>query len=311
MAEVDNSVIYGGAEDPPFFSSKVNPEDQKDYDKWSKDNVLDPNHYDLPAAYYDGMNHKAGIKDVDSQGMLLISPYHPEFHSKINDLEKQGRRPYVNPNGRIYMSDPININEDDEIKPVDKLPGIQDRPIKVDQDLLDNINKLGSNNDVNNESQDEVKKSSGHGQDIAYLLPLREAKGKYSASELGKGSKDPAVARGPYQFLPDTWNYLKELKLIPKNYSVYNIDHAKEGAGKYLNMLEDKFGSPELAIAAYNWGPNKVSKLIKIARGHGIEDPGYSDLKDSIPEVVNNYINEVSSFKKEDADVYHSKYKNK
>lgn len=60
-------------------------------------------------------------------------------------------------------------------------------------------------------------------------------------------------AKGIAQFMPDT---AKELGIDPSD-----PEQSIDGAAKYLRLQWDKFGKPELALAAYNSGPGNVQSF--------------------------------------------------
>lgn len=66
-------------------------------------------------------------------------------------------------------------------------------------------------------------------------------------------AKSPVGAQGIAQFMPDT---AKELGIDPND-----PEQAIEGAAKYLRLQWDKFGKPELALAAYNSGAGNVQNF--------------------------------------------------
>ena len=62
----------------------------------------------------------------------------------------------------------------------------------------------------------------------------------------------PAGAIGAFQFMPGT---AKDLGIDPRN-----LDQAADGAARYLSSNLKRFGSLDLALAAYNAGPGNVAK---------------------------------------------------
>ena len=78
----------------------------------------------------------------------------------------------------------------------------------------------------------------------------------YAESSRGKNRLSSTGARGGFGFMPDT---AKEYGLTD-----FSDDHmAAKAAQKYLMKLRDQFGDMEKAVAAYNYGPRNLSKLLK------------------------------------------------
>lgn len=98
----------------------------------------------------------------------------------------------------------------------------------------------------------------------------------------GKYLKSPAGALGPYQFMPAT---AKELGVNPRD---KDETDDRAGADKMLSRLQRKFGSLELALAAYNWGEGNIAKAIKRA---GSED--WELVKEHVPLETQRYVPKV------------------
>lgn len=83
----------------------------------------------------------------------------------------------------------------------------------------------------------------------------------------------PAGAKGLGQLMPDT----------ARGLGVCNVFSARdnlEGAARYLTAMLHQFGSPELALAAYNAGPNAVRKYGTI--------PPYRETQQYVSDIFNN-----------------------
>ncbi len=86
-----------------------------------------------------------------------------------------------------------------------------------------------------------------HGVDAALLAAVASKE-----SNFDPGAVSPAGAQGLMQFMPATAAGLGVTPLDPAS--------AVDGAARYLKDLTGRFGSTELALAAYNAGPGTVSR---------------------------------------------------
>lgn len=86
-----------------------------------------------------------------------------------------------------------------------------------------------------------------HGVDAALLAAVASKE-----SNFDPGAVSPAGAQGLMQFMPATAAGLGVTALDPAS--------AVDGAARYLKDLTARFGSTELALAAYNAGPGTVSR---------------------------------------------------
>jgi soluble lytic murein transglycosylase-like protein len=86
-----------------------------------------------------------------------------------------------------------------------------------------------------------------NGIDPALLTGLIRAESNFNA-----GAVSPAGARGLTQLMPGTAASLGVDASIPAQ--------AIEGGARYLKQQLDRFGSPDLALAAYNAGPGAVQR---------------------------------------------------
>lgn len=113
-----------------------------------------------------------------------------------------------------------------------------------------------------------VKHSLEQGLDPALALSVAQQESKFN-----KNARSSQGAVGVFQMLPST---AKAMNVDP-----YCLNGNIKGGVKYLKMMQDKFGSVELALAAYNAGPGAVK------RHNGI--PPYSQTKAYIRKIMANY----------------------
>jgi hypothetical protein len=93
-----------------------------------------------------------------------------------------------------------------------------------------------------------------------------ESKGAHIVN--GKLIKSKAGALGVAQFMPSTWRWLKRKGILPKNFDIENKEHQLEAQKIYMDYLYNydygiKYDQEVLAIAAYNAGPGRVSRLAR------------------------------------------------
>jgi soluble lytic murein transglycosylase-like protein len=86
-----------------------------------------------------------------------------------------------------------------------------------------------------------------HGVDASLLAAVASQESSFDASAVS-----PAGAQGLMQFMPATAKGLGVNALDPTS--------AIDGAARYLSSLTKRFGSTDLALAAYNAGPGTVSR---------------------------------------------------
>lgn len=87
----------------------------------------------------------------------------------------------------------------------------------------------------------------------------------------------PKGATGLMQLMPDT---AAELGVTDSNDPEQNIN----GGSKYYSRMKKKYGDPNLALVAYNYGPGNTDKWIKA--GGSIDD---------LPEETRNYIKRINA----------------
>lgn len=145
---------------------------------------------------------------------------------------------------------------------------------------------------------------------LRQMLPKQEAKvgkqnisiptgEKYAPPSLVKAvmqvesaGKQEAVsskgARGLMQLMPATARDLGVDASDPEE----NV----EGGSRYLAQQLEEFGSEELALAAYNWGPGNIKRAIAKVRAEG-KRPTWANIKAyvKVPKETREYVNKVLS----------------
>lgn len=110
--------------------------------------------------------------------------------------------------------------------------------------------------------------------------------------ESSSGSADTskpnyAGAIGPMQILPKTFDWLKQLGKIPKDYDINNPEHNKAGGDALLGHYHDKYkGDPAKVYAAYYGGPSAVNK-------DGSINTHWKDRKNPKAPTVGQYIQQA------------------
>ena len=106
------------------------------------------------------------------------------------------------------------------------------------------------------------------------------------------GGKQEAVsskgARGLMQLMPATARDLGVDAKDPKQ----NV----EGGSRYLQQQLNEFGSEELALAAYNWGPLNIKRAMAKVRAEG-KRPTWVNIKAyvKVPKETREYVDKVLS----------------
>lgn len=113
-----------------------------------------------------------------------------------------------------------------------------------------------------------VRHSLQYGVDPALSLSVVKQE-----SNFNKSAKSARGAVGLFQLMPST---AKSLGVNP-----YYINENIIGGVKYLKSLQDKFGSVDLVLAAYNAGPGAVK------RHNGV--PPYRETQSYVKKIVTHY----------------------
>jgi soluble lytic murein transglycosylase-like protein len=69
----------------------------------------------------------------------------------------------------------------------------------------------------------------------------------------------------------------------------WHIESNVDGGARYLRQMLDRFGDERLALAAYNWGPGRVSRLVARLGG----SPDWSMVEPRLPKETRAYVVKV------------------
>ena len=95
-------------------------------------------------------------------------------------------------------------------------------------------------------------------------------------------------AMGLAQIMPGTWKEWAPKVIKNEKPDPYNKDHNLKVATAYMNWLMPQFDNNiGLALAAYNYGPGNVKRLLEgKAKGLG-------EIFDQLPEETQNYVQKI------------------
>jgi membrane-bound lytic murein transglycosylase D len=105
-------------------------------------------------------------------------------------------------------------------------------------------------------------------------------------SSLNPAARSPAGAKGLFQLMPETAHLLGLSIFFPDERS--DPGKSAHAAARYLHMLFAKFGSWPLALAAYNAGEGRVSRLLA---SRGTAD--YAGVASALPAETRMYVPKV------------------
>jgi len=144
------------------------------------------------------------------------------------------------------------------------------------QNILDNTVKLKTGNDTPTTKAEIAnlidKYSEAHNLDADFVKAVVQQESGFNPNATSK-----CGAMGLMQLMPSTAESLGVTDAYDAEQNIY-------GGTKYLKGLMDRFGNnKELALAAYNAGPNAVKKYGGI--------PPYAETQNYVKKVLSNYDN--------------------
>ena len=105
-------------------------------------------------------------------------------------------------------------------------------------------------------------------------------------SALNPAATSPAGAAGLWQFMPAT-----QAQFGLTSRTVRDPARSTDAAVRFLDGLGQRFnGDWQLALAAYNCGPARVSRLVSAYRARTGETPTFWDLRASLPRETRDYV---------------------
>jgi len=121
-------------------------------------------------------------------------------------------------------------------------------------------------------------------------------------SALDPDAVSHAGASGLCQFMPTTWNvdivpkikrYYEKTTGVKYTKHIFRFDPEDAIIGQciYMQILIKQFGVINLALASYNWGPGRVSRLIK---NQGTSD--FNKLRNFMPDETKNYVARINKY---------------
>jgi membrane-bound lytic murein transglycosylase D len=105
-------------------------------------------------------------------------------------------------------------------------------------------------------------------------------------SSLNPEARSPGGARGLFQLMPDTARALGLSTFLPDDRT--DPEKSARAAARYLHTLFAKFGSWPLALAAYNAGEGRVSRLLAL---RGATD--FAGVSSALPAETRMYVPKV------------------
>lgn len=121
---------------------------------------------------------------------------------------------------------------------------------------------------------------------VAEGMPPELAWVAEAESSFNPSARSPAGAKGLFQFMPETARSLGLSTFLPDDRT--DPDKSAQAAARYLKMLHGRFGNWPLALAAYNAGEGRVSRVLA-SRGA----TSFAGIAASLPAETRMYVPKV------------------
>ena len=125
----------------------------------------------------------------------------------------------------------------------------------------------------------------------------------FKESRFNPLAESPAGARGLAQIMPGTESYMKEKGMIPEGFDAFNPKDSRMAQRAYMESLMERSwnkGSDEVKIAkslaAYNFGPTAVVRVLNQARDEGVDIYNSLDWIKRLPLETRDYVSKILGY---------------
>lgn len=152
--------------------------------------------------------------------------------------------------------------------------------VKVRNAITENTDTKLNIRDLNNIAAAIIDYSYQYNLSIARVLAQIKQESNFKIKVRSR-----AKAQGLMQIIPETWDYVVLKEFERKNADPDNIYNNIRAGCFYMAEQIHKFDTYDQALMAYNWGPDKVRKLLA---GEYAED--------DIPQETRNYVKNINIY---------------
>ena len=129
----------------------------------------------------------------------------------------------------------------------------------------------------------------------ALIQSLIQAESSGNPNALGPVTRSGARAQGLMQVMPATGAEVAQ-RLGMSNYDLMNPDDNRRIGEAYFQQMQDQFKDPEIALAAYNFGPGNVNSALRRSKAQTFQELAQAvdeNGKPYLPEETRNYVPKV------------------
>ena len=218
-------------------------------------------------------------------------PTRPDYHDPVYDAPPDAKSAPAVRSGGVATAQDLEASKEDLKKyQADQKQRMADREKELaasEKELKNQQARRKKQTDQSGVDPKGIPKNSAPTND-----QLKSIQKSVYDQESGSGSADTskpnyAGAIGPMQILPKTFDWVKQLGKIPKDYDINNSKHNKAAGDALLGHYHDKYkGDPKKVYAAYYGGPSAVNK-------DGSINTHWRDKKNPKAPTVGQYIQQV------------------